>query len=116
MQTETTTTVKKTIDLQLPFFRKRIIDTGYEYLAVLSDGTFSRIFKLTNYTTIHHGLAKEKGTSEVIEPYLLNGTWSRAEEGDFFAAHIEALKSLSLEPQLTNTPAADPNDLQNINI
>jgi hypothetical protein len=115
IEVKTTMPTSKTHTLNIPFFRKKINGRIVEYRAVFPDATYVKIFQGPGFFQIVHQLAKE-APMDIIGPYELDDDWRICEEEDFLSFHMETLKSLSLEPQLTNTPAADPNDMRDINI
>ncbi len=115
IEVKTTMPTAKTHTLNIPFFRKNIRHRIIEYRGVLPDGTYIKVFTGPEYINITSQVAKEF-PMDIIGPYELEDDWRICEEEDFLSFHAETLKSLSLEPQLTNTPAADPNDLKEVNI
>lgn len=115
MQIKTAQTTEHILDIELPFFRKRVcgISKSVRYIGVLPDYTNIFIFQLQETTNIRHGKINDKLELQETEAYLLNDNWQPCDEADFLSFHMEALKSLSLAPTLVEK---DTNDLKHVNI
>lgn len=119
MQVVTQTTSEFTLDIQLPFFRKKTKTSSIrEYFGMIIDG-FTLEAYINDERICVASNPKWLKNNEIAESYQQTGDWEECSEQEFMDAHAEALASLSLKPVLMEIPLSvvdDPNDLKEVNI
>lgn len=109
---KTKQTTEHEIEITIPFFRKRIEHGFSEYLAMLTEGHVNTISQSEHSQMI--GIQpKWVKEGDIVKAFR---EWEEITEEEFLNAHKSALSSLSLEPTLVSVPAADPNDIAQVNI
>lgn len=96
MKIKTTVTQERELDIQLPFFRRDKNSTCLKLFAVINEKTVISVFDGAGRTSVYVD-AFESSTYDIADKYQ---NWQPITEQQFLMAHSEALKSLSLEPQL----------------
>lgn len=94
------------VEIKVPSFW---LNKNGRLMGILNEQTVIVVYKTDNYTNITSGPADVMKTwTEDINEYL------PIDESQFFAAHEEALESLSLSPKLTHKTFVE--DLESIGI
>lgn len=98
MKVKTTVTLEREIDIHIPFFRRDLTSSCIWLFAVLDDRTVVSIFRGGERVAISNDALNKFSDNDIADKYQ---NWSPISEKYFLTAHADALKSLSLEPQLT---------------
>lgn len=117
MKLTTTQTKEYSFDVELPIFLKRTSPysgTLREYLAVLSESHYIKMFIIEGRSSLCHDADNQKDFCDAYLQAKEPGTdWSFVTEEEFMSEHERILQSLSLKPFLTEK---EVDDLKGINI
>lgn len=97
MKIKTTVIEEKEIDIQIPFFRKDHTSPCLKLYAVLDSNTVVTVFQGGDRTSISNDALEERLNEDIAQAYA---KWQPITEDEFFTHFNEAMKSLSLQPQL----------------
>jgi hypothetical protein len=113
MKLTTKQTTEHTVDINIPFFRKRrYTESSLEYFGMVVDGFTLEVYESDDRVSVCSN-PKWIKEGDIVDAYC---NWEPISESAFIEAYQKTLNYLSLVPTLVDEPAAHPDDLKEVNI